>query len=210
MPAAPVPSRPASPEQGDFIRTFGPLEKKHLWSGEDYNTCVRILGGRFYTHGFFPEGADPYRAGLPWQEMKAAMEFLHEVVRILDEGGCTSLGSAGDRHYYPFFCWDEKLAYLPNFAAKLSESLPGTEYKSYMRTDRSCIFWDKGQEAELKEYLDAKTIKAFKQAGKLLKTTLKDRLEFAVVKAPYTVELPAFPGGKFAPGLFVGVFTTRV
>lgn len=196
-----------NPDQAEFIRVFGPLEEKALWGGEEYEACLKLLGGRFYTHGFFPDGTDPYRKGLPWKEIREAMEFLHEVVGILNEGGCTSLNSAGDRRYYPFLCWDEKMAYLPSFVTKIPNRM---DSRSRSLMDRSCLFWGKGREAELKEYLDMKTIKAFKQAGKRMKERLKDRGEFAIVTAPYRGEYPVFLGGKFVPGLFAGVFTTRV
>ncbi len=209
-PSAQLSFKASSPGQEEFIRIFGALEEKILWEAEDYRICLKLLGGRFYTHGFFPDGSDPYRANLPWEDIIAATKFLNEVTDILKEGGCTSLGSAGDRRYYPFLCRDEKLAYLPSFVNKISTNLPGTDFKSYMRTERSCIFWGKGEEAMLKEYLDAKTIKAFKQAGKMLKEKLKGRGELDIVQTPYSIEYPLILGGTFATGLFAGVFTTRI
>jgi hypothetical protein len=196
----------------DFIKAFGPLEEKVLWGAgdADYQMVLKILGGSFYTHGFFPSYEDPFRENLPWSDLKAAMEFCVEVVQILNDGGCTSLNSAGDRRYYPFVCYDEKLPYVPNFTLKINKNVPGTEAKGFMLTERSCIFWGKGREAEYKEYLEAKTIKAFKQAGKRMKETLKDRLEFAIVDAPYRTELPVLIGGKFTPHIFAGLITTRI
>lgn len=186
------------------------IEQKVLWKGDDYQNCLRIIGGRFYTHGFFPDGSDPYRTDLPWAAMKEAAEFLDRVVGILNDGDCRSLGSAGDRRYYPFLCIDEQMAYIPGFLTQIESRMPGFVSKSLSLTKRSCLFWSKGREPELKEYLEPKTIRAFKQASKLMKENLKNRIEFAVVQAPERMELPVFIGGQFAPGIFAGLFTTAV
>ncbi len=203
-------SAACSPEQEAFIRKFGPLEEKVFWEGDDYADCLRLLGGRFYTHGFFPNGSDPYHADLPWTALAEATDFLNEITDLLRAGGCTALGSAGNRPYYPFLCVDEKMAYLPNFLIKMQMDLPNLTAKSLSLTGRSCLFWGKGKEAELKEYLNAQTIRTFKQVSKKMKETLKDQVECTVVQAPYRMELPSFIGGKFAPGLFAGLFTTQV
>ena len=203
------------PDKAQFIERFGDITEVVLWQRsllgvveEDpaYAMCLKLLGGRFYTSGFFPDGKDPAADSLPWQDLEDAMAFAQNLVSILRDGGCTALESEGDRTYYPLVCYDDKLAYVPSCFTTLEHTLQG-KIKSALLTKYNCPFWPNQKNDYYKEYLEPKAYKAFRTAGKLMKDTLKGRGTLAIVQPP---EFPVVIGGTFRPGIFAGVVTTRV
>lgn len=198
-----------------FIERFGDIAEVVLWQRnflgvveEDpaYVMCLKLLGGRFYTSGFFPDGKDPAANSLPWQDLGDAMVFAQNLVSILRDGGCTALESEGDRTYYPLVCYDDKLAYVPSCFTTLEHTVQG-KIKSAMLTKYNCPFWPNQRNDYYKEYLEPKAYKAYRAAGKLMKETLKGRATLAIVQSP---EFPVVIGGTFRPGVFAGVITTKV
>lgn len=169
--------------------------------------CLELLMGRFFTHGFFRNGSDPFAASLPWQALADAVQFSKEIISILREADCTALESEGDAVYFSFvYCGDMLLDGLPDFAAN-DDVPPGAVVKYETLDDRDCLFWYDDFAEDYAEDLTENSLAAFKIVHGKMKAVLKDLVEFAIVAGP---EFPVIIGGTFAPGIFAGVITIRV
>jgi hypothetical protein len=195
----------ARDEKQKFIESFRDVEDTEI--NNSLASSLRLLKGRFYNNGFFREGSNPKAANLQEKDLKGAIEFSKDIVKILANSECTALDSEGDKGYYPFVYCGEMLLYgLPDFAAK-DEVPKGAIVEYDTLGERSCIFWYDEFEEDYEEDLVQETLEAFKSASDKMKSSLKDLVEFAVV---YGIEYPVVIGGTFCSGIFAGIVTTRV
>lgn len=192
-------------EKLKFMESFRDMEDTKI--NNSLASCLFLLKGRFYTNGFFREGSNPKAAKLKEKDLKEAIDFSKDIVKILRNGECTSLDSEGDKGYYPFvYCGEMLLDGLPDFAAK--DDVPKGAIVEYDALgERSCIFWYDEFEDDYEEDLVQETLEAFKSASDKMKSYLKDLVEFSVV---YGTEYPVVIGGTFSSGIFAGIVTTRV
>lgn len=198
-------SAPA-PEKPIVVERLGTIEQDNV-ANLYFARCLELLMGRFFTHGFFRNGSDPFAASRPWQDLAEAVQFSKEIVSILREADCTALESEGDAVYFPFvYCGDMLLDGLPDFAAN-DDVPPGAVVKYDTLDDRECLFWYDDFAEDYAEDLDESSLAAFKTVHGKMKAVLKDIVEFTVVAG---TECPVIIGGTFAPGIFAGVITTRV
>lgn len=194
------------PEQSIAVERIGTIEPDNS-ANLYFARCLELLMGRFFTHGFFRNGSDPFAASLPWQELADAVRVSKEMVSILREADCTVLESEGDAIYFPFvYCGDMLLDGLPDFAA--NDDVPlGAVVKYDTLEDRECLFWYDDFAEDYAKDLDESSLVAFKTVHGKMKAVLKDLVEFTVVAR---TEYPVIIGGTFAPGIFAGVITIRV
>jgi hypothetical protein len=187
----------------------GGMTSRDAWRAMEQGemTSLNLLKGRFYTNGFFREGSNPKAVDLPGKELKDAIAFSKDIVKILRNGECTALESEGDKTYFPFvYCGEMLLDGLPDFAAK--DDVPKGAVVEYDQLDeRSCIFWYDDFAEEYEEDLAPESLEAFQLASNKMKASLEDLVEFAV---KYGIEYPVIIGGTFCSGIFAGVITTRV
>lgn len=194
------------PEKSMIVEPFGRIQQDQA-ANTYFADYLVLLAGRFFNHGFFRNGADPFAPSLPWQELADAVRFSREITSLLSEAGCTALESEGDATYFPFvYCGDMLLDGLPDFAAK--DDVPtGAVVKYDTLGDRQCLFWYDEFAEDYAEDLASSTFEGFKQAHDKMKVALTDLVEFAIVAG---AEFPVIIGGTFKPGVFVGVITRRV
>ncbi|MDF2883534.1 MAG: hypothetical protein K0R54_4091 [Clostridiaceae bacterium] len=192
-------------EKLKFMESFRDMEDTKI--NNSLASCLCLLKGRFYTNGFFREGSNPKAAKLKEKDLKEAIVFSKDIVKILRNGECTSLDSEGDKGYYPFvYCGEMLLDGLPDFAAK--DDVPKGAIVEYDTLgERFCIFWYDEFEEDYEEDLVQETLEAFKSASDKMKSYLKDLVEFSVV---HGTEYPVVIGGTFSSGIFAGIVTTRV
>jgi hypothetical protein len=195
----------ASAEKLKFMESFRDMEDIEI--NNSLASSLSLLKGRFYTNGFFREGSNPKADKLQGKDLKEAMEFSKDIVKILRSGECTALDSEGDKGYYPFvYCGEMFLDGLPDFAAK--DDVPKGAIVEYETLgERSCIFWYDEFEEDYEEDLAQETLEAFKSASDKMKFYLKDLVEFSIV---YGTEYPVVIGGTFSSEIFAGIVTTRV
>ncbi|MBP2638981.1 MAG: hypothetical protein H6Q72_4888 [Firmicutes bacterium] len=194
------------PEKSIVVERIGTIEPDNS-ANLYFARCLELLMGRFFTHGFFRNGPDPFAASLPWQELADAVQFSKEIVSILREADCTALESEGDGVYFPFvYCGDMLLDGLPDFAAN-DDVPPGTVVKYDTLEDRECLFWYDDFAEDYAADLDETSLSAFKSIHGKMKAVLTDLVEFSIVNG---TEFPVIIGGTFAPGIFAGVITIRV
>lgn len=194
-----------SAENLKLMESFRDMEDTEI--NNSLASSLSLLKGRFYTNGFYREGSNPKAHKPQEKDLKKAIEFSKDIVKILRNSECTALDSEGDKGYYPFvYCGEMLLDGLPDFAAK--DDVPKGAIVEYDTLgERSCIFWYDEFEEDYEEELDQETLEAFKSASDKMKSSLKDLVEFAVV---YGIEYPVVIGGTFSSGIFAGIVTTRV
>ncbi|MDJ1471056.1 hypothetical protein [Xanthocytophaga flava] len=204
-----------NPQRDAFVETFGAIEEKVLWGKQyagtpsqdpNWSIFLTLLGGKFYTSGFFRQGADPLSDTLPWPALGEAIRFTQELAQLLTEAGCTALNSEGDMAYFPFVYCGEMIDGLPDFIA-LGQFLEGAKLRMKRIQKRNCIFWDQQADEEYKEYLSPQTFEAFEQVSQKMKATLKSLVEISLVYEP---AFPVVMGGTFQPGIFAGLVTLMI
>ncbi|TCL39821.1 hypothetical protein EV210_10116 [Anaerospora hongkongensis] len=195
-----------APEKPKVVERLGMIEQDNA-ANLYFARCLELLMGRFFTHGFFCNGSDPFAASLPWQELADAVQFSKEMVSFLREADCTALESEGDAIYFPFvYCGDLLLDGLPDFAAN-DHVPPGAVVKYDTLDDRECLFWYDDFAEDYAEDLDESSLAAFKTVHGKMKAVLKDLVEFTIVAG---TECPVIIGGTFATSIFAGIITIQV
>ena len=194
-----------SSEKLKYMESFRDMEDTEI--NNSLASSLSLLKGRFYTNGFYREGSNPKAHKPQEKDLKEAIEFSKEIVKILRNSECTALDSEGDKGYYPFvYCGEMLLDGLPDFAAK--DDVPKGAMVEYDTLgERSCIFWYDEFEEDYEEELVQETLEAFKSASDKMKYSLKDLVEFTVA---YGTEHPVVIGGTYNSGIFAGIVTTRV
>lgn len=203
-----VSGEPVTKEMADFIRQFGAIREDERTHSILQREGLELLGGNFYTNGFFRSGNNPVSSDLPWANLTEAIGFAEELAGILQAGGCTALDSEGDSSYVPFvYCGEMLLDGLPDFAARDEVPLGAKVVYDTLEL-RSCMFWPDELDEEIREMLDhgnnSLSNAAYQAADRLMRRKLTDAVVFQIERGP---QFPWVVGGTYCPGIFAGVAT---
>lgn len=223
----------------DLLRAHGPIElaasadahfarlrQPHLEGGrwdKIRRKGKKILDGRFYTIGYFPEGVDPLTSEHDWEALDHAMRLTRELATLLREGGCRALSSEGDAPYFPFIsttCMEGKSLDYEAMGAGLPPELQAAydngdidaTYDAFVDRislgRRACIFWSDERDGDHAEDLAPEAYQAYRRASDLLRESVEEPWKIAFY--PDFVEFPVIYGGVDLYGSLVGVITSCV
>ena len=195
-------------DKAAFIRQFGSIKEDTKANAVLGSEGLLLLGGCFYTSGFFRDGKAPDATELPWKKLTDAVEFANGLEKLLQSGDCTALDSEGDSPYVPFVYLGEMLLDgLPDFAAR-DEVPQGAKIFYDTADERACIFWPDELEEDIRETLDTgdgiPSLQAYLEADQRMRAVLTNRVTFQIERSTQT---PCVLGGTFCPGIFAGVVT---
>lgn len=207
-------------------RRFARLRQPHFENGE-WDTIERkgpkILDGRFYNVGYFPEGEDPAAMDHDWEALDASMTLAAEFAARLKAGGCYTLQSEGDAPYFPFVsstCVRKRQLDFDLLRARLPEALEAAYSEGVLRENysrdiqvasgnyRRCVFWQDSLDGAYASDLSPEAYQAYRQVSDRMRAELEVPLEVTFYSD--FIEFPVLYGGVDLHGNFVGVLTSRV
>ncbi len=216
------PIRIAEEVDRHFARLRQPHFENGAWEKID-RKGPKILDGRFYSIGYFPEGEDPAAMEHPWEALDASLTFAAELAGLLRAAGCTTLESEGDAPYFPFVsstCVTQRELDFDRLGVSLPQALrsaysKGDLHESYSTdidiayaTNRACLFWPNGREEDYASDLRPEEYRAYRQVSDRMRAELEE--PWAVTLYSDFIEFPVLYGGVNIHEHFVGVLTSRV